>query len=144
MHVLARLTGWFVLVVAASSPVPSLAGDAADADRSAIAGLLRKTWEKPQTPLTAEPIVVSGEHAIADWRQGDDAGRALLRRGASSWNVVLCAGDALTERSFLVEAGVPDNLATALADALAKAEQNLPQELKERMTRFKNVVRMHP
>ena len=133
-----------LLAVAASSPAPALADDAVDADRSAIAGLLRKTWEKPQTPLTIEPIVVSGEHAIADWHQGDHAGRALLRKTASGWNVVLCAGDALTERAFLVEAGVSAAGAAVLADALAKAEQGLLPELKERMSRFKDVVRMQP
>lgn len=122
---------------------PSTAGSSVDEDRSAIAGLLRKTWEKPESQLSADPIVVTGDHAIADWRQGDHAGRALLRRTPSGWSVVLCAGDALTERAFLVEAGVPVDQAATLADALVSAERNLPAELKNSMSRFKNIVRMH-
>lgn len=131
---------FFVLL--AILPVGASAADGLDPDRSVIRGLLRDTWEKPDARLTADPIAIVGDHAIADWRQGVHAGRALLRRGPSGWSVVLCAGDALTDRSFLVEAGVPADQAAAIADELAAAEHELPNDVKERMARFKNVVRM--
>lgn len=143
MRTMIKLTIILVLVAACVvSPSPTAASPV-DADRSAIPELLRKTWEKPQSQLVADPIVLTGNHAIADWRQGDHAGRALLRRASSGWSVVLCAGDALTEPAFLVEAGVAADQAATLADALASAERNLPADLKERMSRFKNIVRMH-
>ena len=35
---------------------------------------------KPNETLSVEPIMVSGDHAVADWTQGEMGGRALLRR----------------------------------------------------------------
>lgn len=64
-------------------------------------------------------------------------------RGASGWSVVLRSGDALTERLFPIEAGAPADQAAAIAENLAASEQKLPAEPKERMARFKNVIRMH-
>jgi hypothetical protein len=146
LNTIARLTGWLALMAATASPalLPAATAVAADPDRAEITGLLRKTWEKPETPLSADPVVISGDHAIADWHQGDHAGRALLRKASAGWSVVLCAGDALTEPAFLVEAGVPAAQAEVLTQALVKAEQPLAPDRKAQMSRFKNVVRMHP
>ena len=40
-------------------------------DESAISKSLHTTFDRPDAPLTIAPVVVSGNHAIAGWTQGD-------------------------------------------------------------------------
>jgi len=91
-------------------------------DESAISKLLHNTFDRPEAPLTIDPIVVVSNHAIAGWTQGDMGGRALLRRKEQSWVLILCAGDGIKSRDGLVQAGIPIQDATALERDLAAAE----------------------
>ncbi len=61
----------------------------AGADAASIGQLLREMFDKPGETLSVGPVVVSGDHAIADWTQGDIGGRALLRRNQGAWAVTL-------------------------------------------------------
>ena len=49
-------------------------------------GRIREATEahfgSPRFPLDIGPVVISGDHAIADWTQGDFGGRALFERGS--------------------------------------------------------------
>ena len=101
-----------------------MAGGACRADTggtAAIADLLHGLFDKPGVTLTISPVVVSGDHAIADWAQGDTGGRALLRRKQGVWAVTLCAGDAIKSIQALRTAGVPEPDAIKLAQDLAAA-----------------------
>jgi hypothetical protein len=68
----------------------------------------------------------------------------LLRRSGASWNVVLCAGDAIRSAEALAQAGVPTDDAGRLARDLAAAEQTLSPEVTARFSRFDGVVMMSP
>ena len=102
--------------------------ETAGADAASIGQLLRGMFDKPGETLSVGPVVVSGDHAIADWSQGDMGGRALLRRKQGVWTVTLCAGDAIKSSEALKTAGVPQPDAIHLAQALASAESSLAPE----------------
>ena len=93
-----------------------------------IRAVISKTYDQPGKPVKTDPVVVSGDHAVADWIQGNFGGRALLRREKGSWGIVLCAGDGLKQAQALVQAGVPKATAANLERQLAVAEKDLPAD----------------
>jgi hypothetical protein len=109
-------------------------------DEAAVKHLLMQTFDRPDSPLSVEPIVVDGDIAIADWAQGEQGGRALLRRKDGKWEISLCAGDALKQSASLEKLGLARPRAEALAASLATAERRLSPALLERMSRFDGVV----
>ena len=111
-------------------------------DKAAIRAVMKGTWEKPKAPLRVEPIAVVGDHAIAGWVQGDMGGRALLRRKAGAWTVVLCSGDALKSADELKKAAVPADQAATLAKSLADAESRLDPALLVQFAKFEGLVMM--
>jgi hypothetical protein len=113
-----------------------------DGDKPMIAGLLHGMFDKTGETLIVEPVVVSGDHAIADWTQGQMGGRALLRRREQSWTLILCAGDGIKSKEALGQAGVPGDDAQKLEAALLAEEARLPQERIAMFSRFEGMVRM--
>jgi hypothetical protein len=99
---------------------PALADDAAD--RDAVAGLMKATFDKPESPLAVDPISVEGDYAVAGWTQGEIGGRALLRRKHGNWALVLCSGESLKTAAALYQAGLPKEVADHLAVEIAAAE----------------------
>lgn len=118
------------------SPPSALASD----DARQIRALIGATWDKPDSPVETDPVVVSGDHAVASWAQGAHGGRALLRRGARGWRVVLCSGDPLREAGRLVEAGVPGADAARIAADLKAAEAQVPETRRAMFSLFEGVV----
>jgi hypothetical protein len=112
----------------------------AGADAASIGQLLHGMFDKPNESLSVGPVVVSGDHAIADWTQGETGGRALLRRKQGAWSVTLCAGDAIKSSEALRTAGVPQPDAIHLAQALASAEASLAPERVAMFARFEGLV----
>ena len=47
------------------------------AETANIAALLHGMFDKPGVTLSVSPVVVAGDHAIADWSQGEMGGRAF-------------------------------------------------------------------
>ncbi len=117
-------------------------GVSGGSDETAIADLMKSMFDKPDAPLTVEPVVVVGDNAVAGWAQGDTGGRALLKRGHHGWRIVLCSGDALKETASLVEIGLPDHDATAISARLAEAEAALDPALVARFSLFDGIVMM--
>ena len=134
---LGRMTVAFVGLVA--SAAVGLA-EPAGGDAASIGQLLRGMFDKPGEALSVGPIVVSGDHAIADWTQGDMGGRALLGRKQGAWSVTLCAGDAIKSSEALKTAGVPQPDAVHLAQALASAEATVAPERVAMFSRFEGLV----
>src|ERR1700742_1197984 len=91
----------------------------------AIRHVMKETWDKPDAAVEVSPVVVVSDYAIAGWTQGTMGGRALLRRKADTWAVILCAGDQLKQAQTLRMAGVPENVAGALVQAMIDAENNI-------------------
>lgn len=110
-------------------------------DIAAIEAVMRASWDRPEAPLDAGPIAVSGDYAVADWTQGDMGGRALLRRD-DSWKVALCGGDSLCTAEGLQGVGVPREDAQGLEAGLARLEANVAAGRLESMSRFAGIVRM--
>ncbi len=115
---------------------------AAAATEEAIRAVLLKTWDKPDTKLVVDPVVVVGDHAVAGWTQGARGGRALLKLRSGSWSVVLCSGDPLKRASALMEAGVPGADAQRLEADLSAAEQRADPERVRLFATFEGVMRM--
>jgi len=109
---------------------------------TAISAMLHAMFDKPDAKLTVSPIVVSGDHAVADWAQGDMGGRALLRRSHNEWNIVLCAGDEIRTQDAMVKAGVPADDASRLAHDLASAEASLDPKQRDQFSKFEGLMMM--
>ena len=75
----------FVVAVLCTSAV------VAEPDESAIVRLLHGMFDRPGQSLVDALIVVSGDHVIADWTQGDMGGRALLRWRHQETGHLFCA-----------------------------------------------------
>ncbi|RNJ51022.1 copper uptake system-associated protein [Methylocystis hirsuta] len=108
----------------------------ADEGSEAVRRLLFETFDKPETRLFVDAVVVEGDSAVADWRQGELGGRAFLTRKDDAWTIALCAGDALKDSATLEKLGVSKANAEALARRLAAAETQLFPDVVERFSRF--------
>ncbi|MGJ0427122.1 copper uptake system-associated protein [Methylocystis sp.] len=108
----------------------------ADERSEAARRLLFETFDKPETRLFVDAIVVEGDAAVADWRQGELGGRAFLTRKGDAWSISLCAGDALKDSATLESLGVSKANAEALSRRLAAEEKRLSPEVVERFSRF--------
>ncbi|MGD9544191.1 MAG: copper uptake system-associated protein [Methylocystis sp.] len=108
----------------------------ADDGSEAARRLLFETFDKPEARLFVDAIVVEGDAAVADWRQGELGGRAFLTRKGDAWSIALCAGDALKDSGALERLGVSKANAEALSKRLAAAETRLSPDVVERFSRF--------
>ncbi|MEY2689537.1 MAG: hypothetical protein RL375_3736 [Pseudomonadota bacterium] len=121
---------------------PAAAARQPKGDLPAIRHVLMATFDKPEARLSVDPVVVVGTHAVAGWSQGERGGRALMRRGADGWQIVLCAGDGLKQASVLRDAGIDGPSADRLARELASAESRLSADQRARFASFEGVVKM--
>ncbi len=109
-------------------------------DIDAIRALLMATFDRPEAPLTVDPVVVAGDDAIAAWQQDGNGGRALLRRTDGQWAVWLCAGDEVLDPAFLSAHGVAADAAAGLSGAARGAEAALGTDTIARIDAFEGVV----
>lgn len=100
------------------------------------------TFDKPEAPLTVEPVTVYKDVAVAGWSQGEMGGRALLRKKDDKWVLTLCSGDALKEAKSLQQFGLSAEEAEAMANAVVEAEAKLDPALVARFATFDGVVMM--
>lgn len=112
----------------------------ATADQQAIIAVMKAQFDKPEAPLTVDPVVVAGAHAVASWAQGDMAGRALLEKGPHGWVVVLCGGPELRSPDFLAQHGVTD--AAMLSQMFNASEDALGADRVARYSSFEGIVMM--
>lgn len=111
-------------------------------DRTQISSVMKGTWETTDAPLAVDPVVISNDYAIAGWAQAGRGGRALVKRGAHGWAVVLCTGDGVKSAENLRQMGVPGSDADALAEAIAEAEAQLDAALVALFSSFEGTVMM--
>lgn len=130
------------LLIVALCAVLCACGQGDAAAQREIRALMHAQFDKPQAPLQIAPVIVAGDHAIADWSQLQIGGRALLRREQGQWRIVLCAGDALRDQQLLLEAGVPTREAERLTQGLLQAEEAINEEALQRFASFHRMVRM--
>lgn len=108
----------------------------------AIRHLMMATFDKPDAPLTVEPVTIFGNVAVAGWSQAEMGGRALLRRKHETWVLTLCSGDALKEAKSLQLFGLTAEEAAAMASAVAEAEAKIDPARVARFATFDGVVMM--
>ncbi len=114
----------------------------AGADEDAVRRLLHLNFDKPETRLVVQPVIVVSDQAIAGWTQGDMGGQALLRNRHGRWTLILCAGDALKSREALIQVGIAPVDAGRLASDLAVAEAQLDPGVVAMFSRFEGLVTM--
>ncbi len=140
MQTLSRMVLLAVLAIT-SLAIPTN-GFAEGEGATAIRQLMMATFDKPEAPLTVEPITVYRDLAVAGWAQGDGGGRALLRKKHDGWVLTLCSGDALREAKSLQHFGLSAEEAAAMAKAVTEAEANIDPKLVSKFSTFDGVVRM--
>ena len=128
---------WAVALLLMTAPLAASADDAVD-----IRHLMMATFDKPEAPLSVDPVTVRGDLAVAGWSQGDMGGRALLRREDEAWELSLCAGEALREPEGLAQLGLSEAEAETMAAAVVAAEATLDPALVAKFSSFDGVVTM--
>jgi len=109
-------------------------------DEDAIRHVMMAEFDRPEAPLTVEPVTVEGDFAVAAWSQGEEGGRALVRRHEGAWVVWLCSGEGMKDASLLVDAGMEHAAAERLVAGFQAAEATLPADVVARFDNFDGVV----
>lgn len=117
-------------------------GLAAETDEVAVKEVLMVTFDKSEERLAVEAVVVAGDYAIAGWIQAKLGGRALLRRQAGKWTLILCSGDGIVSAGALQQAGLPRQDAENLSVKLKAAENAMPAERRALLSTFEGTVLM--
>lgn len=126
------MRGILIMTIIAATCLSARADDGSEAARR----LLFETFDKPDSRLFVDAIVVEGDAAVADWRQGELGGRAFLTRKGDAWTITICGGDALKDGATLEKLGVSRPHAAALSRRLAAEEARLSPDIVERFSRF--------
>ena len=90
-----------------------------------VRAVLKTQFDRPDSPLHVAVVAAHGGHSLASWRQDKWGGRALLRKNAGQWQVVLCGGAELKNIDALEKAGVPSGSALIISKKLSKLESRL-------------------
>jgi hypothetical protein len=122
---------------AAATPLQSTA---LTTDQKAIIDVMKAMFDKPEAPLSVDPVVVMGDAALASWAQGDMGGRALLARKDGLWSITLCGGPDLRAPEFLAANGVQD--AEMLSQMFNAVEDEMGADKVAFSSKFPQVVMM--
>lgn len=131
-----------IFLLAALAMIPTSAAQPQPSDDAAVRRLLAGTFEKPDAPLSVDPVVVYGDAAIAGWIQGELAGRAFLRRKDGQWAIIACGGDAMKSMPVLRSLGMRREDAERLAAVLDRTEAALDPARIARLSSFNGIVDM--
>lgn len=134
------MTRRLILLAAMACYLAPAGARAQASDAAAIRRRMMELFDKPDQPLTVDPVVVADSFAIAGWTQGDLGGRALLRRDHGGWRIILCSGDALTTAPLIEQAGATAAVAATLVQRLAAAEAAIDPARRAYFSRFQGVV----
>lgn len=126
-----------------SAYAPPASAQAAQAAHE-IVHLLKATFDRAEAPLSVEPVVIVGDHAVAGWSQEGRGGRALMRKVKDKWTIHLCSGDSLRHAAVLKDTGVPEAQAAELAKTLATEEAKLPKDKVALFGTFQGTVMIGP
>jgi hypothetical protein len=112
------------------------------AQHAAIEATIKSQWDKPDHPIRVLVIVVSGQHAIADWIQEPKGGRVLLRLNAGQWQTLMCGDANIKQLSHLLSAGVPQADAEKLITSLEQSEASLTLDERTTINSFNGIVNL--
>jgi hypothetical protein len=112
-------------------------------DGQAIHQLLSQTYDQPNLKVETAPMVIVGNYALLDWVQGENGGRALLKKENGEWSIVACGGDGFKNAKVLQAAGIPKSTAKQLIAELNEEEKDLNPERVQRFSVFGNTTMSH-
>lgn len=112
------------------------------AQHVAIEATIKSQWDKPDHPIRVLAVVVSGQHAIADWIQEPKGGRALLMLSAGQWQTLMCGDANIKLLSHLVSAGVPQADAEKLITSLEQSEASFTLDERTTINSFNGIVNL--
>lgn len=144
---IAMCTGLVAVMLAAAqadtkpSPEPSVTGESSSQIRK-IEHVMKAQFDKPDAPLKVFPVTVEGDYAVAGWVQNKRGGRALLKKHADSWTIVVCGGDGLRNADVLVQTGMGIAAAEILAKKVQQAELSLSKQQLKQLALFEGVVKI--
>lgn len=101
-----------------------------------IRHLINKTFDRPDSKVKIDPVVVAAPYAIADWTQDAKAGRALIKLENGNWQLLACGGTGMKTTASLIQQGVPENIAVILSQQLSNAEKVLDNQQVESFDSF--------
>lgn len=113
-------------------------------DAAQIAAMMKDHFEREGSPLSVEPVVMSGEWAVAGWIQDGRGGRGLMKKAADGWYIHMCGGEGFKSAANLVQTGMSEADAKAIEAELAKAEAALGAEKIAMFDSFEGVVEVGP
>ncbi|OYQ42622.1 hypothetical protein CHU94_02485 [Rhodoferax sp. TH121] len=111
-------------------------------DAEQITAIMKKQFDRPDAPLTVEPVTVQGNYAVAGWTQGGKGGRALLQKDKGAWFISVCAGDGLKDAKVLQTTGMSADASAAMAKAVVAAESKLSKDKLKLFASFEGMVKI--
>jgi hypothetical protein len=90
-----------------------------------IRSSLKVQFDRPNSPLKIEAVAINSDYGLASWRQGKKGGRALLKKNAELWQIVLCGGKELMNTTTLELSGLPQDVAKELVKEMNDSEAKL-------------------
>ena len=113
------------------------------ADLEQIHGHMNRTWHSHQHPLTLGPTHIAGDFAVADWWHQGKGGRAVFKRSHQQWQLVLCGGAGILQKTLWQQLGMTPAAAADFVRALQHAEQAVSATDKALLDAFGATVNMH-
>ena len=111
-------------------------------DAKHIAAVMKKQFDRPEAPLTVNPVTVEGNYAVAGWLQGTKGGRALLQKENGHWRIIVCGGDGLTQTQALETTGMSADVAKKLAKNVLAAESKLTAAVRQQLSSFEGMLKI--
>lgn len=109
-------------------------------DPGQIEQLLKAEFDRADAPLTVAPITITGDHAVAGWRQDGQGGRAFLHKTGGVWTVVACAGPEFLEPQAFSTFGMTPDATDTLLGAVRQSEAALPRSVIAQFDSFDGIV----
>ncbi len=111
-------------------------------DSQQIEHVMKSMFDKPEAPLKVAPITVHGKFAVAGWIQGDQGGRAFLKKEKNQWSIQLCGGEGLKQADALAMTGMSRSEARELARKIAIDEKSMPTEDLRKLSLFEGIIKV--
>ena len=124
--------------------IPIVSGQAVahGTDPDLVRHAMMAVFDKPTDPLKVEPVVISGNYAVAGWVQSGKGGRAVLQKAHGQWSIMVCGGDGLKDAKALEQTGMSAATAATLAKSLAAAESKVSADTRKKFAMFDGIVKV--
>jgi len=105
-------------------------------DSVAMTKTMKSMFDKADAPLSVDALTASSEYSLASWTQQSKGGRALLKKAGTTWEIVVCGGKDLLQKTALEKVGLSHQQAHKLVADLKKIENQLPVSKRQQFDSF--------